>query len=61
MNIDYAYPVITSDIDENLESIFSYLNTFDNMFHIGRSAEFKYLHTHSIFYNAEKLINQMLE
>ena len=61
MNIDYAYPVITSNIDENLGSIFSYLNTFNNMFHIGRSAEFKYLHTHSIFYNAEKLINQMLE
>jgi len=60
ITIDYAYPVIGSDIDGKLSRVFSYLNTIKNMFHIGRSAEFKYLHTHSIFYNAERLINQML-
>ena len=60
INIDYAYPIITCDIDKKIDTVFSYLNSIKNLSHIGRGAEFRYLHTHTIFYNAQKLINQLI-
>ena len=43
-----AYPILDINIKEKKKKILSYLNTFENMYLIGRNAEFQYLHTHDI-------------
>lgn len=43
-----AYPILDINIKEKKKSILSYLHTFENMYLIGRNAEFQYLHTHDI-------------
>ena len=59
-NIPYAYPVIEKGIDSKLELVFNYLRQFKNLHIIGRSAEFKYLHTHDLFDSADKKIQYLL-
>ena len=59
-NMDYAYPVQEVDIEKKLKHVFSYLKRFNNMYHIGRGAEFKYLHTHNILFNAHKLVRGII-
>ena len=55
----YAYPILETGIKERLEPIFSYLGNFENMYTIGRSAQFKYIHTHDIFMQARSIINKL--
>jgi len=59
-NIQYAYPILDIAVEKKIDTVFSYLNTIKNMYHIGRNAEFQYLHTHKIFHKAEKLISQLV-
>ena len=61
INMDYAYPVLDVNIKKILGPVFSYLSRIKNMYHIGRGAEFKYLHTHNIFRNAENFIRKMFQ
>ena len=61
INMDYAYPVLDVNIKKILGPVFSYLGRIKNMYHIGRGAEFKYLHTHNIFRNADNFIRKMLQ
>ncbi len=60
INIPYAYPIIEKGIDFKLDKVFKYLKTFKNLCILGRSAQFKYIHTHDLFYTAEKTIKNLL-
>ena len=47
-DMNNAYPILDINIKEKKKRILSYLHTFENMYLIGRNAEFQYLHTHDI-------------
>lgn len=61
INMPKAYPIISTDIESQLEPVFKYLKTFKNLYLAGRNAEFKYTHTHNIFKNANLLIEQIIK
>ena len=56
----YAYPILEIGLKYSLKNIFSYLNNFENMHIVGRNAQFKYIHTHDIFMQANSIINKLL-
>ena len=58
-SIDYAYPVLEVGTENSLIPVFNYLNKFNNLYHIGRGAEFKYLHTHDIIQKSRLLIDKI--
>lgn len=41
--LDKAYPIYNLDYKKNLDIIMEYLNTFDNVFPIGRTGKFEYI------------------
>ena len=43
--VEKAYPIYTTGYKENLKTVNSYLDKFDNFYNIGRSASFKYTST----------------
>ena len=55
-DMNNAYPILDINIKEKKKRILSYLHTFENMYLIGRNAEFKYLHTHDIILKGRMLI-----
>ena len=55
--VPFAYPILNYNIDDKLNKIFSYLSIFKNLNLLGRSAEFKYLHTHDLFIRANQIVN----
>ena len=55
--VPFAYPILDCNIDNKLYKIFSYLSIFKNLNLLGRSAEFKYLHTHDLFIRANQIVN----
>lgn len=55
--VPFAYPILDCNIDNKLNKIFSYLSIFKNLNLLGRSAEFKYLHTHDLFIRANQIVN----
>ena len=60
VNIKYAYPIIYKDTEIRIKKIFSYFQGFENLYLIGRNADFEYLHTHHIIDRSEKLVNRMV-
>ena len=60
MHAPYAYPILNIDSEDNLKPVFSYLCDFENMYIIGRSAQFRYIHTHDLFNQAKSIINKLL-
>ena len=55
-DMNNAYPILDLSMKEKKKKILSYLHTFENMYLIGRNAEFQYLHTHDIIAKGRKLI-----
>ena len=55
-DMNNAYPILDINIKEKKKKILSYLHTFENMYLIGRNAEFQYLHTHDIISKGRMLI-----
>ncbi len=60
VNVNYAYPIILKDTEIRIRKIFSYFQEFENLYLIGRNADFEYLHTHHIIDRSEKLVNRMV-
>ena len=58
--IKYAYPIIYKDTVNRISKISSYFQEFENLYLIGRNADFEYLHTHHIIDRSEKLVNKMV-
>jgi len=60
VDVKYAYPIILKDTEIRIRKIFSYFQEFENLYLIGRNADFEYLHTHHIIDRSEKLVNRMV-
>jgi len=59
VDIPYAYPVITTDIQSRLDKVSSYLNRFKNLHVVGRSADFNYLHVHDLLMMSKNIISKI--
>ena len=57
--IEYAYPILSIGLKDNINKVLSYLGQFKNFHLIGRSAQFKYLHTHDLFKYANNQVEQI--
>ena len=60
IDMPFAYPILSLDIKEKLSFLTEYLNNFKNLDNFGRNAEFKYLHTHDLFFSAKTLIKSIV-
>ena len=60
IEVKYAYPIIYKDTVNRISKISSYFQEFENLYLIGRNADFEYLHTHHIIDRSEKLVNKMV-
>ena len=60
IEIKFAYPIIYKDTVNRISKISSYFQEFENLYLIGRNADFEYLHTHHIIDRSEKLVNKMV-
>ena len=58
IKIPYAYPILTSDIDNKISSVMKYLAVFKNLKILGRNAKFEYVHVHNLFFDSNILINK---
>jgi protoporphyrinogen oxidase len=56
--IPYAYPVLTHQAKSALQQARNWLNRFENLHLIGRSATFRYLHIHDLFAQAGALVER---
>lgn len=59
IDLKYAYPILKIDSEKKLDNVFSFLSGFKNLYTIGRSAQFSYLHIHDIFKQADLLIKKL--
>ena len=57
LDVPYAYPIITPELTIELQKTYDFLNNFDNLHIVGRSADFKYSHVHDLFSRAENIIS----
>ena len=58
--IEYAYPILSIRNKDNIKKVFRYLEQFKNLHLLGRSAQFKYLHTHDLFKDANNQIEKII-
>ena len=58
--IEYAYPILSIKNKNNIKKVFRYLEQFKNLHLLGRSAQFKYLHTHDLFKDANNQIEKII-
>ena len=58
--IEYAYPILSIRNKNNIKKVFRYLEQFKNLHLLGRSAQFKYLHTHDLFKDANNQIEKII-
>tara|TARA_B100000686_G_scaffold10191_1_gene10254 strand:- start:2099 stop:3394 length:1296 start_codon:yes stop_codon:yes gene_type:complete len=61
INIPYAYPVLETGTNNEINILIDYLKKFKNMYLVGRNASFKYLHTHDLFHQSEAIINTIIK
>lgn len=51
-----AYPIPLLDTQSRLEQVYSWLSKFNNLFHLGRGAQFEYSHLHDHFAKAYEYV-----
>ena len=56
--IPNAYPVLSLDMEQKLCILKQYLATFENLELLGRNANFEYTHTHNLFFEAQKKVDE---
>lgn len=52
-----AYPIPMLDTESRLEKVDSWLSKFNNLYHVGRGAQFEYSHLHDHFAKAHHYVN----
>ncbi|MGM0587161.1 MAG: protoporphyrinogen/coproporphyrinogen oxidase [Bacteroidota bacterium] len=57
--IPYAYPVLTHQAKATIQEARTWLDRFENLHLIGRSATFRYLHIHDLFAQAGDLVERL--
>ena len=58
--MEYAYPILSIETKAKVDTVLNYLNKFENLHLIGRSAQFRYLHTHDLFRFANNQVDHII-
>ena len=58
--MEYAYPILSIETKAKVDTVLDYLNKFENLHLIGRSAQFRYLHTHDLFRFANNQVDHII-
>jgi hypothetical protein len=59
--VPFAYPILEVGTRTKADRLRAYLDRFDNLHRLGRSADFTYTHVHSLFARARKLTATLAE
>ena len=59
LDMPYAYPILDINTPMIVNEAFNYLRDIENLYLIGRSSEFKYLHVHDLFSKSEKIVDNI--
>ncbi len=59
--VPFAYPILEVDTEETAERLLTYLDRFDNLSLLGRSAQFHYTHVHDLYARAKGLAKELSE
>ena len=57
--VPFAYPILEVGTEEKAERLTTYLEGFDNLHLLGRSAKFTYTHVHNLYAHARTLAEQI--
>lgn len=58
--LPFAYPVLEVGYEDNVQQLLDYFEQFDNLYLIGRSSVFRYLHLHDLFKSGKDVIEQIM-
>lgn len=59
--VPFAYPILEVGTEETAEELKTYLDRFDNLHRLGRSATFAYTHVHNLFAQARDLTARLAD
>jgi protoporphyrinogen oxidase len=59
--VPFAYPILEVGAEEKAERIGAYLDQFENLHRLGRSADFTYTHVHNLYARAKALTARLAE
>lgn len=59
LKLSNAYPILDIDYQYKSQVLLDYLNTFNNMYLAGRSAQYKYLHVHELIRSSKEIIQKI--
>jgi hypothetical protein len=57
--VPFAYPILEVGAEAKAERLKQYLDRFDNLHRLGRSADFVYTHTHNLYSRAKALTRSL--
>ncbi len=58
--LPFAYPVLEVGYEENVKQLLDYFGQFENLYLIGRSSVFRYLHLHDLFKAGQEVIEEIV-
>ena len=59
--VPFAYPILEVGAEEKAERIGRYLDRFENLHRLGRSADFTYTHVHNLYARARALTDRLAQ
>ena len=59
--VPFAYPILEVGAEEKAERIGEYLDQFENLHRLGRSADFTYTHVHNLYARAKALTARLAD
>jgi len=59
--VPFAYPILEVGAEEKAERIGAYLDQFENLYRLGRSADFAYTHVHNLYARAKALTARLAD
>ena len=57
--VPFAYPVLECGTDRKARRLRRYLDRFENLHLLGRSAQFTYTHVHDLYAQARRLMDEL--
>jgi UDP-galactopyranose mutase len=57
--VPFAYPILDLGATDRARTLKDYLDRFDNLHLLGRSADFRYTHVHNLYANAKTLARDL--
>jgi hypothetical protein len=57
--VPFAYPILEVGAEEKAARLKQYLDRFDNLYRLGRSADFTYTHVHNLYAQARRLTDRI--